>query len=335
MEGLDRGSVHFQKTPMNEPLISAIIISPDGFQGVRRLVECLRIQDEARVVELVFVFPRGCDSAVPDHIAESFAGCRLVEIDEMDSTARARAAGVRAAGAPLVLMTEEHSLPEPGAIKAFLEAHRENRAVVGPAIVNGNPDSLMSWANLVIEYGEWLDPTPGAPARHLPGHNSCYRRDVLLSYGSELDKWLEAESVLHWDLLRRGYALWLEPKAKTRHHNFSLSGASLRLRYLAGRHFAGMCRLRWPRAKSLLYAAASPLIPLVRLGRIIRQLARPGRPRHLLPALVPLCLALLAVETAGAAVGYLFGAGDSSTKITGIDFHRIRYMKESERWRLT
>ncbi len=327
-------ALNLKNNCMNEPLISAIIISPDGFQSVRRLVECLRVQDVANRLELVFVFPRGGSTVIPDEVAGAFAACLVIEIEEMNSTAQARAAGVRAAGSPLVLMTEEHSLPEPGTLKAFLEAHRENRAVVGPAIVNGNPDSLMSWANLVIEYGEWLDPAPGGGATHLPGHNSCYRRDVLLAYGDDLGKWLEAESVLHWDLISKGHLLWLEPGAKMRHHNFSLTGPSLRLRYLAGRHFAGMCRLRWPRVKSFFYAAASPLIPLVRLVRIIRQLSRPGRPRRLLPALIPLCLFLLAIETAGAIVGYLFGEGDSSRKITGIDFHRIRYMKESERWRL-
>ncbi|MCL6546490.1 MAG: hypothetical protein K6T61_14805, partial [Bryobacteraceae bacterium] len=92
---------------------------------------------------------------------------------------------MRAASAPLVVMTEDHSLPEPGWAAALLEAHREHRAAVGPAIVNGNPESLLSWANVVIEYGEWLDPVQSRPVQHLPGHNTCYRRDVLLDYGEE------------------------------------------------------------------------------------------------------------------------------------------------------
>ena len=49
---------------------------------------------------------------------------------------------------------------------------------------NANPKSAISWANLLIEYGPWLDPAPAGKASHLPGHNSSYKRDVLLGYGS-------------------------------------------------------------------------------------------------------------------------------------------------------
>lgn len=286
-------------------------------------------------MELVFVVPRGFAAGIPDSVGAGFAGVKTVEVAQMNSTAEARAAGVRAASAPLVAMTEDHSLPEPGWVTAFLTAHQSSRAVVGPAILNGNPDSLLSWANLAIEYAEWLHPAPGGPARHLPGHNSCYRRDILLQYGDDLGTWLEAESVLHWDLRAKGHELWLAPDARTRHHNFSLFVPSLWLRYVVGRHFAGMCRLRWPLARALLYAAASPLIPCVRLWRLIKQFLKPGRPARLLPALVPLCFFLLTVETLGAVVGFLSGPGDSSLHIVRIDFHREQYMSERERWRLT
>ena len=54
-------------------------------------------------------------------------------------------------------------------------------------------------------------------------------------YGERLTPMLEAESVLHWDLNRRGHAVALEPDAKSRHQNFERFGASLNLRFQAGR----------------------------------------------------------------------------------------------------
>jgi hypothetical protein len=311
--------------------MSAIIISPDGYASVRRLVNCLHSQTAREDLELVFVFPRSAPPDLDDPKLRDFAAVRLVSTDDMHSTAKARAAGVRAAVAPVVAMTEEHSLPEPEWARALIRAHREDWAVVGPAVKNGNPNSLLSWANLAIEYNEWLDPVVRGVIGHLPGHNSAYKRDVLLSYGDGLDSWLEAESVLHWDLRSRGFRLTMEPGARTRHHNFSSLRPTLSLRFACGQQFAGICRARWSLARRLLYLGGSPLIPFVRLTRIVRQFLRPGRPARLLPRLLPVCLFLLIIESVGSFVGFLVGPGTSSAKIAKVDFHRETFMNRRDR----
>ena len=84
-------------------------------------------------------------------------------------------------------------------------------------------------------------------------------------------------------------------------------------------------------ARRLLYIAATPLIPFVRVTRIVRQLRYPGRPAHLIPRLVPLCLFLLTVEAIGACAGYIFGLGSSSLYIARIDFHRENFMNSQDR----
>jgi hypothetical protein len=92
-----------------------------------------------------------------------------------------------------------------------------------------------------------------------------------------------------------------------------------------------MCRVRWSLARRLLYIGGSPLIPFVRVARIVRQMRRPGRPARLLPALAPLCLFLLAIETVGAVAGYAAGPGSSIRRIARIDFHREDYMNRRDR----
>ena len=61
----------------------------------------------------------------------------------------------------------------------------------------------------------------------LPGHNTSFKRDVLLAYGDELPDLLRAEIVLHTRLHRDGHRLLLEPAAKFEHINEStLASAS-------------------------------------------------------------------------------------------------------------
>src|SRR5437588_133855 len=81
--------------------------------------------------------------------------------------------------------------------QALLAAHRGPWAAVGPVVRNANPSTSVSWADFLIGYGPWCDPAPAGDLDHLPGHNSSYKRAILLDYGSELEGLLEAESVLH------------------------------------------------------------------------------------------------------------------------------------------
>ena len=92
----------------------------------------------------------------------------------------ARARGVRAARAPIVAFTEDHSFPQPGWAAALVAAFTGGVSVVGPMVENANPGSAVSWANFLLEYGEWMPPGRPHGHAHLPGHNSAYRRAVLL-----------------------------------------------------------------------------------------------------------------------------------------------------------
>ncbi len=316
---------------MTRPRMSVIVITPDGYDTIRRLIGRLHLQSVRQELEIVIVAPPGAVTDGADPKLRDFAGFRTVETKNMDSTARARAAGIRAATAGIIALTEDHSLPEPGWAEALIRAHEGDWAAVGPAVRNGNPQSLVSWANFLIEYSEWLDPAPGGEVSHLPGHNSSYEREVLLAYGDELDRWLEAESVLHWDLKAKGHRLYLEPAAKTQHFNFSRLGPSIALRFHAGRLFAGMRRSAWGPARRFVYAAGSPLIPFVRLYRMVRQLCRPNRPRQLIPGLLPMFSLLLAADAAGEMTGYLGGPGSSGEEIARIDFHRENFMNRRDR----
>ena len=144
----------------------------------------------------------------------------------------------------------------------------------------------MSWANLAIEYGAWLDPATSGTFEHLPGHNSCYKRDLLLAYGENLSHMLEAESILHWDLRSNGHQLYLDAQAKTFHCNYTRFGPSLLLRFLGGRSFAVARARRWSITKRAVYGFSCPLIILRRGYRIIGDLRRIGRFHQYMPQIV-------------------------------------------------
>jgi len=322
-------------TDNGSPKMSVIILTPDCYETIRQTMNCLRAQTARDQLEIIIVASPASRLFDGEMELAEFNNVRVVEIGPMNSTAVARAAGVRQATAPVVAFAEDHSYPDSHWAKTLIAAHRGPWAAVGPAMCNANPYSTLSWINLAIEYGPWLHPVSGGSVDHLPGHNSSYKRDLLLAYGSQLDAMLEAESVLHWELLAKGHQLCLEPAARTYHLNYSLRLATIWLRFLGGRLFAGSRARSWSLLRRLLYGAASPLIPIVRLHRVLRDLRRASKPPRVLRHVLPLLGLALASDAAGEMVGYLLGSGQTMRKLSDMEFHRHRYLSENDRQRLT
>jgi len=316
---------------VERPWLSVVVVTPDRLATVRKTLRHLKSQSICGRIEILIVAPASEGLGLDESELREFYGHRVVEVGHMRSTARARAAGVRAASAEVVALVEDHAFPAPGWAEALVERHAEEWAAVGPVMSNANPRSATSWANLLIEYAPWLEPCEAGEREHLPGHNGSYKRALLLEYGGRLEAMLDAESVLHWDLRARGHRLYLEPRARVFHQNFSAPAPSLALRFNGGRLFASARARGWPAWRRALYACASPLIPLVRCARIVGELSKPGRPRRLMPKVLPALFAGLAFDGAGELAGYAFGAGDAMRKLSDMEFHRGRYMAARDR----
>lgn len=310
------------------PELSVILAAPDGYDSVRHTVAHLRAQTARDRLELLLVLPPQ-NAAVETADLADFPWLKRV-VSSPGSIGRANAAGVRQASADVVVLAEDHCFPDPDWAEALLDAHREAWAAVGPGVRNANPASAVSWADFFIGYGPWMLPATRREVDFLPGHNSSYKREVLLAYGADLEQMLEAETVLHWGLRQRGQRLLLEPAASVAHTNFSLWRSWLPVQYHAGRLFAGSRIMGMPGWKRTVYVAGAPLIPLVRLTRIARQAAAArllGRFATSLHALVT----GLALDGLGQFMGYLAGAGAARENVAKFEYRRMDHITEHDR----
>lgn len=311
--------------------MSVVLASPGDYTDIARTMEHLRAQTARELLEIVLVARSEPHLALGSGWAKGFWGQQVVALGEFRSIAQANAAGIGRARAPLVALVEDHSFPDPDWAGRLIAAHQGSWAAVGPVFRNANPKSVISWADFLIGYGPWLDPRPAGPAEFLAGHNSSYKRAALVEYGDRLEEMLEAETVLHWDLRRRGYSLYVEAAARVAHTNFSRLGVFLRVMYLAGRLFAGRRARGWPVWQRLAWGTGAPLIPAVRLWRCARELCRPGRPGRLLGPVLPVLAAGLLLDGVGQMLGYLLGPGRVYRRLAGYEFRRLRHVTEEER----
>ena len=163
------------------PAIS-VILGTDTYETIRPVVECLRRQTVKDRVELVIIAPRRASLGMSDADGEGLAAVQFVEVGDVSRLAVARAAGVRAATAPIVVIGETHTYPDPRWAEALIRAHEgQPWAVIVPGFGNANPNGPLSWAIFLLDYGAWLAGLPAGEIGLAPTHNASYKREVLLS----------------------------------------------------------------------------------------------------------------------------------------------------------
>jgi hypothetical protein len=294
----------------SQPALSVAMICDRDSRHFRLAVERLRRQTVAGEIELILITPsRGLLKLTSSDLS-GFCSCQIVETGPFLSEGAAKANGVRAARAPLIVFCENHSYPAPNWAETLVRRHQEAEyAVVGPLMSNANPTTLASWGCFLIFYGPYAAPVDPDKLRDLPGNNSAYRRDLLLELGERLPDCLQAESLLHRQWTQGGKRLCQATECRAWHMNPSHTWPAIVEYFFASRVFAHYRAAGWGPARRLLYFLAGPGLPFIRTGRAFGHARRAGLPPGLaFRSLVP-AFAILCAGTAGEWLGTLLGEG--------------------------
>lgn len=298
----------------------SVILPLDRTSTGAETIEALRPQAGEVAMELVLV---GIDDRAlePPREGGDFAAVALLT-SPGKALPDARRAGVQVATAPYVAFAETHSFPQPGWARSLVDRLDEGRwAGVGPAVEPGNP-ARRAVALTLFDYGRWMA-GPSGPWPDLPGHNTAYRRDALLAALDRFPAGLEAETLMHHRMREAGDELYLEMRARVRHMNMEHYRACAGEWLGFSRVYAARRGADWGRLRRLVYAAGSPLLPLIRLPRMMVAARRGGYLRGLLGGIDILAVALTA-SAAGECLGYFTRRCDPSATLV-FELHRRRW----------
>lgn len=296
----------------------SIVLATDTAETIRPVLHHLQSQTLPQALEVILVSP----APLPD--VNGFAALRHVP-HPVDDLASARAAGVRAASAPLVFIGETHSFPHPDFAELTLAAFADPQwSVVVPAIRNANPSGILSWAGFLCDYGTWAEELPPGPLHQVPVYNATFRTQLLLDIGDQLADALDQGDHLLSALNATGQRALFLPEAKVDHVNTAQLWPWVRNRFLGGLLIASNRSSDWPRSRRLLYAAGAFLVPAVLYPRLRAGLnARAERgPNGTLAALLfSLCL-----RAAGETLGYAgLMTSHARSGMLDIELHKMKY----------
>lgn len=276
-----------------------------SFSGEEALRRCLQsIVPQAPGAEVLVATAAAGDGVV--RLEREFPTVRFVTAAPSTSVFRLRSLGLAAARGPIIVLTEDHCTANPGWLTALAAALSEGHDVVGGTVENGLPQPR-DWALFLCEYLSLLPPLPDGPIHTLLGVNVAYRRAALDRCH---DIWRDDfhESEVHDALQRSGYRLHCIARARVTSHLEMPLARALRHLYRGGRRFGYYRQSRSTPVRRGLWLAASVLVPLVLLYRMVRTIIQrqPALLQMLLRGL-PHLLLLVSAWSAGEATGYLFG----------------------------
>lgn len=319
---------------LEAPTLSVVLVAALGFDVIERTMAHLAQQSIASEIELLVMSPSPTHVVVPEAIEQRFFRLQILEAGPKRLLGEARAAGIRAAQAPFVALSEDHCFPEPLWAEMLVRQMRAGAVVAGPAILNANPETAISWGAMMIAYEQWMEPRAereeAREAPFCPGHNSMYARDRLLELGDDLEALISSEVLIHWYFADRGERVVFEPRARCHHINLSSVRAIAHAMFHHCRLFGSERFRRNPSWKRWAYLLASPLIFPLRIKRSWRKFS------CILPPSISqghsrgTYAAALASATLGECLGLAFGAGDSRQREWAIELDRRRLLRPTD-----
>lgn len=309
----------------DEPLLSVILAS-DNIERVTTVIQSLAAQTIAEKIELILVLSSPDSTSMLSRLSADFHSVQTVDVPSIVPLSLARAKGVRVATAPFVFIAETHAFPDPELAEKLIDSLSAEWSMVVPGFRNANPDSALSWAGFLSDYGAWAQTLKGGEIDRAPSHDAAFRRSVLLEFGERLQNALTFGDELYLTLRARGQRTFFQPEAGIQHVNISRFRSFVRERYLSGVLIGGYRSARWGLPRRLVYGFGSPLIPIVILSRIRDGVREAGRTQSLPANTIPALVLGAVLKAAGEMRGYFFGASRGAEEgMTGYEVRKLAF----------
>jgi hypothetical protein len=290
----------------------------DGESATRACLAALASQEGAPSLEVLVPF----DDSIPwvAGLAAEFPDVRYVQMGAIETERppttpagqhelfdRRRAAGLALATGELIAILEDRGIPDRDWAASADRLHRElPHAVIGGAVECG-VDSGLAWAIYFCDFSRYQLPFDPGPRPYVTDVNICYKGDALRRVRSLWENRYH-ETTVNWHLTRSGETLYLATDCVVRQMRVDLDMSRvLQERYDWGRLFAYTRAKELGAARRLLYAAMSPLLPVVLFARHGRAQAKKRVHFGRFLRVAPLVAVLLATWSAGELIGYATG----------------------------
>ncbi|HUA20345.1 MAG TPA: glycosyltransferase [Bryobacteraceae bacterium] len=255
------------------PRLSVVIAS---YQSLATIRNCLRsLEQQTCQPDEVILVDSGCDGTA-ELVAREFPHVRLFAFAERKYPGDARNIALLHATGDVIAFLDADCVAESDWADHTRRAHLDAGPLIGGAVDNANPTSLVGWAAYFCEFSQWM---PGGNVGHvdeIPTLCLSIKRWTFERYGPFLEGTYCSDTAFHWRARADGVRPLFHPSIRVLHFNIASLNRFVPKQVMHGRAFATVrLRERKPGALRIaIYAFGSPVLPLLLFLRITRRVLR-------------------------------------------------------------
>lgn len=250
--------------------LSIVVASRNTSRTIGLCLQALSEQAQDDNIEILVLDASTDDSA---EIARHYQRINVIRADPSSLIPELWKKGIELTSGRSVAFTTANFIPSGNWIKELLSMLQNDHAAIGGVFEKLQPDELSQWAIYFLRYAAYPPAISPRRASQLAADNAVYRRWVFEKYPDLLvDGFWEHE--VNRRLKADGHSLFLAPSLKVSMGYFSTPAEFFHQRFLHGRAFGAERAAQTSMPKRIFYIVASPLIPLVLLARVTRNVLK-------------------------------------------------------------
>ncbi len=247
-----------------EPKISVIIPTHNSEKTIENCVQSLVRQNFPRnEFEIIVVDDGSKDNTV--NLAKK-AGADLVIVTEPCFQGAARNLGAKNASGDFLSFLDSDCTARERWLEIISMELKENDAIGGP-VLNGNTNSLVAWAEYLIEFSEFHEHKKRSIVEFVPGCSQAYKKEIFFQVGGFSKQRLSEDVKIGHALTKAGINVLFVPELQINH----LCRTEFN-RYIANAKIGGKYSIIASKDVPSIYSSLSkskwqlPIVFLIKLG---------------------------------------------------------------------
>lgn len=251
--------------------VSVIIPSYNAGKSICDCVKSILEQQAEFEFEIIVVDSSKDGSAAL--LYERFPKVKIIRSERRLYPGEARNIGIKSASGSIVAFIDADCIACDSWLKTIIQKHQLKYAAIGGAIINGNSESILGWAEYLLEFTEFFPSSPLREVRTVPTCNISYKKsDVFERYGFFPSMRTGEDTSYNWMLVQSGQRILFDPSIRVVHICDRTFRRFLKNQKLLGGGFAeSRFRSRMPGRIAAKYLW--PTLPVVRLLLIVKRVA--------------------------------------------------------------
>lgn len=291
--------------------LTVVVVAWTGREPLRLCLRSLLSQVHPEEDEIIVARNFADDDGRPVHAEFStvtdFRFARDMTVPKL------RAAGFAAAKGNVIAFLEDHCVCVPGWRDAIMSAHELSVDAVGGPVDLSSGGLPLDWAVYFYDYSRFAPPLKTGPVPVLSGANMSFKRKFLVELGTVLQDGV-TEVTLEQESRRRGASIHMAGGAAVIHGKRHSAENAISLAFALARGYASQRVHGKGRIERLVFACATPVLPILFMGRILGSILRARHNVIRFAIASPWLIVLLYAWSFGEFAGYLAGKGDSDRK---------------------